>query len=1319
MFDSLGRNGAERETKYKYDSLHRTTSVALPASGTLDPLFAVDDTPLTETVYDDNGNVVRVTEKNLGTTLYATFTFDRLTETTFDALDRPTLVQRTDPDSSGLVTVYGVNEYDGNGNVLREQDALNRETTHTYDGLNRLVKTTLPAAPVYDAATDSTSTVATSVEYAYNDASELVSQTDQRGLTTTLGHDALGRTTSITQPTVSGGTPVTLMKYDAVGNLRFVYDPNQSGAQQDWNRTEFGYDEWDQRVKTIGAAPVSSAPTVRPTTEVTYDSNGNQTSVKDPNDNVTSFEYDTHDRLTKITQPATADHAAPVTQFKYSAAGNRTEVILVSSNSRTTVTEYDNLDRPILVQDPTGRVSETYYLTSGLVGKTVMASGSGAPLETSYDFDQWGRVTRTNQVRGSGSNELTVFEYDLANNLKSIKDSADNETTYVYDALNRRTSEQQVGVGSRAYGYDAVGNLRLFTDRRGRMTRYDYDALNRQTSEAWLGASGNGYVANYTYDLAGNLLLAEDSQATVGSAQYSSVETVYDNLYRPRTVIQDAANTAEAIFTYTHDLNGNRTSTAVTVNGLSRYTNAFTFDALNRTTLIQQYDNTNPTGSATVHAKAVGFEYDADGQMAKQFRYESFHTDASAYVPSEAVSKTVIEHDAQTGRLESIFHYGVSTGTTTAVPLTKYIFTYDANSRIDLFTTQEFNSGVQAGQATVLDYDYDWMGQVTKTTTTIGSSLPTVQNFDYDNNGNQAGAELGPHNRLLDDGTYTYQYDNEGNRTRREHKTTGEVTTYSWDHRNRLVAVSINAPDTASDRVVRFEYDVFNRRIEKHTTYDINGSVVDWHYVNDGASVAFVLGENDEVTRLYLWGAGIDQPVAAEVFDAEVAPVTWMLTDHQGTVRDYYGKHPTTGVYTINTEVGYDSFGKPVDPPLVAFLYAGQEYDRETGLQYSRARYYDPVSRGFISQDPIGFAGGDTNLYRRVGNSPINATDPSGNVANVAIGAGTGAVVGAGAYFYQYVTGGIKEFSWADLGVYTAGGMAAGAVAGATFGLSLAAGGAVTGSLGLTTGTAGAAVTASVTLGLTGAVAGGAGGFVTGVGLTAARGGTAGEIAMGGIVGAGRGAFYGGISGAAGGVVLPFTAFAGIGFGGGMLGGSFALGSSAMVGDVVAQALGNVVGLQRGYDPAQTVFAGLTASIFGGYSGRRDPGLTAFASGFRSLMLFHNQKPQHATEQPRQLFTPEQVRGMPGRRLIYVVLEDLTLIIGRRSSEPGGGHIDLARGRPVRAAGEVIIRGGQVKSIDNRSGHYLPKGRLARQAAEQAFKKAGFEVRGKYIEFTS
>ncbi len=51
-----------------------------------------------------------------------------------------------------------------------------------------------------------------------------------------------------------------------------------------------------------------------------------------------------------------------------------------------------------------------------------------------------------------------------------------------------------------------------------------------------------------------------------------------------------------------------------------------------------------------------------------------------------------------------------------------------------------------------------------------------------------------------------------------------------------------------------------------------------------------------------------------------------------------------------------------------------------TGLQYNRARYYDPTTGRWTSEDPLGLAAGDDNLYRYVNNDPTNASDPSGLV---------------------------------------------------------------------------------------------------------------------------------------------------------------------------------------------------------------------------------------------------------------------------------------------------------------------------------------------------
>ncbi|MCL6505347.1 MAG: RHS repeat-associated core domain-containing protein, partial [Pirellulales bacterium] len=60
------------------------------------------------------------------------------------------------------------------------------------------------------------------------------------------------------------------------------------------------------------------------------------------------------------------------------------------------------------------------------------------------------------------------------------------------------------------------------------------------------------------------------------------------------------------------------------------------------------------------------------------------------------------------------------------------------------------------------------------------------------------------------------------------------------------------------------------------------------------------------------------------------------------------------------------------------FAFTGREYDVETGLYYYRARYYDPHTGRFLSEDPLGFSAGDTNLRRYVHNSVTVFVDPYG-----------------------------------------------------------------------------------------------------------------------------------------------------------------------------------------------------------------------------------------------------------------------------------------------------------------------------------------------------
>lgn len=113
---------------------------------------------------------------------------------------------------------------------------------------------------------------------------------------------------------------------------------------------------------------------------------------------------------------------------------------------------------------------------------------------------------------------------------------------------------------------------------------------------------------------------------------------------------------------------------------------------------------------------------------------------------------------------------------------------------------------------------------------------------------------------------------------------------------------------------------------------------------------------------------------------------------------------------------------------------------------------------------------------------------------------------------------------------------------------------------------------------------------------------------------------------------------------------------------------------------------------------------------------FSNTRPQDAVAPPIQTFTAQQA-GRITRILNYVVTEDGQLILGRKDNATvGGGHIDLAGGRPVLDAGEVKIVGGQIRYISNESRHYQPSGAWAKLAAIRAFKVIDQDAGGRYIE---
>jgi RHS repeat-associated protein len=143
--------------------------------------------------------------------------------------------------------------------------------------------------------------------------------------------------------------------------------------------------------------------------------------------------------------------------------------------------------------------------------------------------------------------------------------------------------------------------------------------------------------------------------------------------------------------------------------------------------------------------------------------------------------------------------------------------------------------------------------------------------------------------------------------------------------------------------------------------------------VLDRNQIALVFDGQGVQKSRYLYGTQVDQVLAEE----SGTQVRWFLADHQGTIKDVIDN-----AGAVIDHITYDSFGQIIgqtNPIDLRFAYTGREWDGETGQYYYRARYYDPADGRFISEDPIGFNGEDSNLSRYIENNSVNFIDPYGN----------------------------------------------------------------------------------------------------------------------------------------------------------------------------------------------------------------------------------------------------------------------------------------------------------------------------------------------------
>jgi RHS repeat-associated protein len=514
----------------------------------------------------------------------------------------------------------------------------------------------------------------------------------------------------------------------------------------------------------------------------------------------------------------------------------------------------------------------------------------------------------------------------------------------------------------------------------GNATTFSYDGngnLLRVTD-------ANSHATAYSYDSMDRLLLRTDPLGNTENYQYDAegnlsqftdrrgkiTTSTYDSLNRKTLAgfgaVIGTPTTYDSTIAYSYDA-GNRVSSVV---DSATGTISHTFDKLNR--LIAEL---SPQGT-------VSYTYDAAGRKTQM----------------TVAGQAGVNYAYDNG--DRIIQITQGSGTVS--------FAYDGRNRR---TSLTLPNGI------VMSYSYDDSSQLTGITYTNGSTTLGTLTYAYDLAGRRtqmggsyaqiglpvgvSEAEYNANNQLTEWGTASLYYDANGNMT------SDGVNSFNWNARNQMSSMNSSS--------VSFQYDPYGRRAGK-TVAGVTTS-----YLYDGANITQEISGGSPIANLL--SGGIDEVFTrtdssdTANFLTDALGSTINLTNSSGSSLAQYAYEPFG-----NTTVTSGSSANPYE-------YTGRENDG-TGLYFYRARYYNPSLQRFVSQDPIEFLGGSSNLYPYASNSPTYITDSSGRCPWCAAAA-AGAILGVGGQAITDLTTG--QFSgWGAYGGAAVGGAVAGWVVSTT-----------------------------------------------------------------------------------------------------------------------------------------------------------------------------------------------------------------------------------------------------------------------------------------------
>jgi RHS repeat-associated protein len=968
----------------------------------------------------DNGNLSTVSDSSGRTTQFS-YDTNNLLSTIVDPAGNPPyrfdytagyLTSVTNPAvvnaSGNPQTSQWIYTYNSKGLLESKTDPNNNMTSYTYDANNRVLQATDPTlntrtvnyAPLLDVTNRTTITGSKTATFVEKDQGVwtnvydgalglLTNKTDPNGKTTSYYYNTDRTVRAKTEPFDNNVRVNTFYTYDSHGNVLTQTNPVNIATYSP---------AIDPQTVDIASLATTNPP-IKTAISNTYAFNvfgvtGNDqlTSTTDNRGSVpttTTYQYTVENGF-QVTRVTDADNHVSTTR-NY-ANGN----ILDVSDANQQITTYSYYP-----DTPENR-------SAGIVGLLESVTGPDSVITLYSVYDKTGNPTEIKTIGTDNKEIRTVQTFDALGRLRTVTRYAqglpDNVTTYAYDKNGNRSYQKDPEGMETTFLYDYHGKVLKVTDAQQHDTQYSYSvsSSNGTSCSSCSGGGGDKLTSvtdakqqstSYQYDVLGRLILETDplgKKIKYAYYDHGKVKEKIDATTMPEKVLityyydslrqlvkkHDADNTEE---TYSYDPKG-RLETATNANisySYTYYANGWpksVTDSNGRTIRYDQYDGIGQKKlvtyfPGTTDQRQITYVYDpanlnriktitsAAGTFT--YGYDSFERRNSLSYPNN-ISASYLYDDLN--RLTKLTYNQAST------PFLDYGYVFDkAGNRIE-------KTGTSSEK-----YRYDDVYRLKQASTTTDE-----QKFVYDAVGNRlagpgpkdTGYQYDAGNRMLIGKLFGYAYDNYGNQTARIIPNAPDKQwILTWDYENRLTKMELSK-GSSERQTVTFKYDPLGRRIEKRVVTTINGAAktTNYTYVHDGDNIALEIMADATVgatKTFYTNGTGTDEHLALErngnfyFYHADGLGSVTAITDQSKKIVQSYT---------------YDSFGmvKPSTDFKNSYTYTGREWDRESGLYFYRARYYDPMEGRFISKDPIGFKGGDMVLYGYVQNNPINATDPMG-----------------------------------------------------------------------------------------------------------------------------------------------------------------------------------------------------------------------------------------------------------------------------------------------------------------------------------------------------